>query len=96
MFNFRYEYPINYRENEAVFIYLSDSSYEKNKLFYDYKIWFSMAALFFLGMVLVCLYPNMPLTSNGYQELFYPPRLSFVCVAIPVVWLILFILNKIS
>lgn len=71
--------------------------YEKNKLFYDHKMWFSMTGLFFLGMLLLLyVYPNMPLTSNGYQELFYPPRLSFVCVAIPVVWLILFILNKIE
>lgn len=71
--------------------------YEKNKLFYDHKMWFSMAGLFFLGMLLLSyVYPHMPLTSNGYQELFYPPRLSFVCVAIPAVWLILFILNKIE
>lgn len=49
MFNFRHEYAINYRENEPMFIFLSDSTYEKNKLLtsyisapiqigYDYKL----------------------------------------------------------
>jgi hypothetical protein len=36
MFNFRYEYGINFRKNESMFIYLSDESYEKNKLFTSY------------------------------------------------------------
>jgi hypothetical protein len=36
MFNFRYEYGINFRKNEPMFIYLSDESYEKNKLFTSY------------------------------------------------------------
>jgi hypothetical protein len=36
MFNFRHEYSINYRKNEPMFIYLSDSTYEKNKLFASY------------------------------------------------------------
>ena len=49
MFNFRYENAINYRENEPMFIFLTDSTYEKNKLLttyisapiqlgYDYKL----------------------------------------------------------
>ena len=49
MFNFRYEYPINYRKNETMSIFLGDSSYDKNKLLttyisapiqfgYDYKL----------------------------------------------------------
>ena len=49
MFNFRYEYPINYRENQPMIISLSDAEYEKNKLLttyisapiqlgYDYKL----------------------------------------------------------
>jgi hypothetical protein len=49
MFNFRYENAINYRENEPMFVFLSDSTYEKNKLLtsyisapiqlgYDYKL----------------------------------------------------------
>ena len=49
MFNFRYEYPINYRKNESMSIFLGDSSYDKNKLLttyisapiqfgYDYKL----------------------------------------------------------
>jgi hypothetical protein len=36
MFNFRYEYGINFRKNESMFIYLNDESYEKNKLFTSY------------------------------------------------------------
>lgn len=36
MFNFRYEYGINFRKNEPMFIYLNDESYEKNKLFTSY------------------------------------------------------------
>jgi len=36
MFNFRYENAINYRENEPMFIFLSDSTYEKNKLLTSY------------------------------------------------------------
>ena len=36
MFNFRYEYGINFRKNESMIIYLSDESYEKNKLFTSY------------------------------------------------------------
>jgi hypothetical protein len=36
MFNFRYEYGINFRKNESMFIFLSDESYEKNKLFTSY------------------------------------------------------------
>jgi hypothetical protein len=36
MFNFRYEYGINFRKNESMFIYLSDESYQKNKLFTSY------------------------------------------------------------
>jgi hypothetical protein len=49
MFNFRYEYPINYRKNETMSIFLGDSSYDKNKILttyisapiqfgYDYKL----------------------------------------------------------
>jgi hypothetical protein len=49
MFNFRYENAINYRKNEPMFIFLTDSTYEKNKLLttyisapiqigYDYKL----------------------------------------------------------
>ncbi len=67
MFNFRYEYPINYRENEAMFIYLSDSSYEKNKLLttyisapiqlgYDYKIKNNKTIGFSGGIILGYLY----------------------------------------
>ena len=36
MFNFRYEYGINFRKNESMFIYLNDESYQKNKLFTSY------------------------------------------------------------
>ena len=36
MFNFRYEYGINFRKNESMFIYLNDENYEKNKLFTSY------------------------------------------------------------
>lgn len=36
MFNFRYEYGINFRKNESMFIFLSDESYDKNKLFTSY------------------------------------------------------------
>jgi len=49
MFNFRYEHPINYRKDEAMTIFLGDSTYDKNKLLttyisapiqfgYDYKL----------------------------------------------------------
>ena len=49
MFNFRYEYAINFRKHESMFIYLSQDNYEKNKLFtsfisvpiqlgYDFKL----------------------------------------------------------
>lgn len=70
--------------------------YEKNRLFYDRVVWLTMAGLFFVGITLLKLYSNMPIAPNGYQELFYPPTLSFVCIAIPIVWLILAILNKIK
>lgn len=36
MFNFRHEYPINYRKYEPMTIYLGDSAYDKNKLFTSY------------------------------------------------------------
>lgn len=36
MFNFRHEYSINYRKHDAMFIYLSNDNYEKNKLFTSY------------------------------------------------------------
>jgi len=36
MFNFRYEYGINFRKNESMYIYLSDATYEKNKFFTSY------------------------------------------------------------
>ena len=36
MFNFRYEYGINFRKHESMFIYLSQDNYEKNKLFTSY------------------------------------------------------------
>jgi len=36
MFNFRYEYSINFRKHESMFIYLSEDNYEKNKLFTSY------------------------------------------------------------
>lgn len=70
--------------------------YDKNRLFNDLGVWLSMTGLFFWGVALLYVYPNMPMTPNGYQELFYPPTLSFVCIAIPIVWLILFALNKIE
>jgi len=49
MFNFRYEYGINFRKHESMIIYLSQDNYEKNKLFtsfisvpiqlgYDFKL----------------------------------------------------------
>ncbi len=68
--------------------------YEKNKLFYDSTVWLTMIGMFLVGILLLrYVYPNMPTTPNGYQELFYPPTLSFVCIAIPVVWMILTFLN---
>lgn len=36
MFNFRYEFGINFRKHDAMFIYLSKDNYEKNKLFTSY------------------------------------------------------------
>lgn len=36
MFNFRYEYGVNFRKNESMFVYLSKDNYVKNKLFTSY------------------------------------------------------------
>ena len=67
MFNFRYEYPINYRENQPMYIYLSDGDYEKNKLLttyisapiqlgYDYKLKNNKTVGFSGGLILGYLY----------------------------------------
>lgn len=84
MFNFRYEYPINYRENETMFIYLSDSSYEKNKLFtsylsapiqlgYDYKLKNNKTIGFSGGIVLGYLYKatNKQISRSLGKEKYY-------------------------
>jgi len=84
MFNFRYEYPINYRENEAMFIYLSDSSYEKNKLLttyisapiqlgYDYKLNNNKTIGFSGGIILGYLYKatNKQISRSLGKEKYY-------------------------
>ena len=84
MFNFRYEYPINYRENEAMFIYLSNSSYEKNKLFtsylsapiqlgYDYKLKNNKTIGFSGGIILGYLYKatNKQISRSLGNEKYY-------------------------
>jgi hypothetical protein len=84
MFNFRYEYPINYRENEAMFIYLSDSSYEKNKLLttylsapiqlgYDYKLKNNKTIGFSGGIILGYLYKatNKQISRSLGKEKYY-------------------------
>ena len=53
-----------------------------------------MLGLFILGSGLCYFYPGKFITPWGYQELFYPPSLAFVCISIPVTWIILYSLNK--
>jgi len=67
MFNFRYQYPINFRENQSMYIYLSDAEYEKNKLLttyisapiqigYDYKLKNNKTIGYSGGIILGYLY----------------------------------------
>ena len=67
MFNFRYQYPINFRENQSMYIYLSEAEYEKNKLLttyisapiqigYDYKLKNNKTIGYSGGIILGYLY----------------------------------------
>lgn len=68
-------------------------AYHDDILFKSQSIQKIMTTLFLLGFLFFYFIPIRALSPGGFQELFYPPSLGFICMSLPITWTVFFLLH---